>query len=129
MVVASPLCGEAALGEHKLVVNFNTFCALEAATEMKVPDLVVMLKTGIGFGFTELRTFVRVFLDKPMTDAEVGELIGRLGMIDVPIPKDQRRKGEPETQQVWAAASALAQAVDAFLAPPKEAKVNPPLAA
>lgn len=131
-MAANPMRGEAALGEHKLVVNFNSFCALEAAFKsegLKVPDLVVMVKTGIGFGFTELRTYVRVFLDKPMSDAEVGEFIGSLGMVDVPIPKDLRKKGEAETQQVWAAAVALGDAVDQFLAPQKERKENPPLAA
>jgi hypothetical protein len=128
----NPLHGEAALGEHKLVVNFNTFCSLEAAFKadrLKVPDLIVMLKSGVGFGFTELRTYVRVFLDKPMTDAEVGELITAQGMVDVKVPPELRKAGSPETEKVWAAAVALEEAVDRFLAPKKERKENPPLAA
>lgn len=126
----NPLRGEAALGEHKLVVDFNGFCSLEAAMEMKVPDLIAMLKTGVDFGFVELRKFVQVFLDKPMTEKEVGDLIGALGMIEVEVPPELRRDPKkPEKQHVWLAAHALGQAVDGFLTPKKEQKENPPLAA
>lgn len=121
----NPMRGEVALGEHKLVVDFNSFCSLESATGMKVPDLVVMFKTGIGFGFSELRQFIQIFLDKPLSEKEIGDLIGELGMMEVPVPADQRKKGDPETAQIWVAAHALGQAVDGFLSPPREAKENP----
>ncbi len=125
----NPMRGEAALGEHKLIVDFNGFCSLEAATGMKVPDLVVMFKTGIGFGFGELRQFIQIFLDKPLSEKEVGDLIGELGMIEVPVPVELRKKGEPETAQMWLAAHALGQAMDGFLAPKTEQKENPRKAA
>lgn len=121
----NPMRGEAALGEHKLIVNFNRFCALEAVTEKKVPELVVMMKTGIDFGFSELRQFIRHFIDKPMTDEEAGDLIERLGMIEVPIPAEQQRRGEPKTAFVWLASDALGKAIDGFLAPPQAQKENP----
>lgn len=124
-MAANPLRGEADLGEHKLIVDFNGFCSLEKAMDLKVPDLVVMLKSGIGFGFSELRTFVRVFLDKPMGDVEVGDLIGRLGMTEVPVPPEMQKKGQPKTMQVWLAADALNAAVDGFLAPQKATSENP----
>lgn len=117
--------GEAALGEHKLVVDFNSFCSLEAATSLKVPDLVVMFKTGVGFGFNELRQFVQVFLDEPLSQEEVGELIGDLGMIKVPVPASQRNKGDPATTNMWLAAYALGEAMDGFLAMPKDPPENP----
>lgn len=124
--MSNPMRGEADLGEHKLVVNFNGWCSLEAAMGMKVPDLIAMMNTGIGFGFKELRTFVRNFLDKQMTDAEVGDLIGSLGMVDVPLEKP---RGKLKTEQVWVAAIALGKAVDGFFATKKENGANPPKAA
>lgn len=132
--MSNPMRGEADLGEHRLVVNFNGWCSLEAAMGMKVPDLIAMMNTGIGFGFKELRTFVRVFLDKQMTDAEVGELIGALGMVDVPeldakgAPKLDGR-GKAKVRQTWVAAEALGKAVDRFFSPAKENGANPPKAA
>lgn len=125
MSSVNPMRGEAAFGDHKLIVNFNRFCALEAAMGMKVPALIMMMKTGLDFGFSELRTFTKVFLDKDMTDSEVGELIESVGMIEVPVPKEVRRKNDPETQQVWAASHALGQAIDMFLSPVTEKKANP----
>ena len=127
--MANPMRGEAALGDHKLVVTFNRFCTLEGVMDMKVPGLIAMMKTGVNFGFGELRTFVRVFLDKEMSDTEVGDLIETLGMTDIPVPKELRRKGDPDTQQVWLAAHALGEAVDMFLAPLTEKQANPRLAA
>lgn len=123
----NPMRGEAALGEHKLVVDFNGFCSLEAVTGLKVPDLVVMFKTGVGFGFGELRQFIQVFLDQRLSEKEVGDLIGELGMIEVPVP--DRKKGDPETAQMWLAAHALGQAMDGFLSPVKERQENPRKAA
>lgn len=129
-MLPNPLRGEAALGEHKLVVDFNRFCALEAAMKpLKVPDLIARFKVGVDFGFSELRTYVRVFLDKPMTDEEVGDLISAIGQEEIEIPKELRRKGEPSTQLVWVASLRLNDAMDAFLAPRKEVRENPPLAA
>lgn len=127
-MLANPMRGEAALGEYKLVVDFNRICTLEAVTKMKMPQPVIAFKMG-DFGFSELRTYVRVFLDKPMNDEEVGNLIAGLGQTEVPVPKVLRRKGDPETQLVWVASLALNEAIDAFMAPRTETKENPPLAA
>ena len=128
-MTANPMRGEVALGEHKLVVDFNRICALEAATKLKMPEPIVAMKLGVNFGFAELRTYVRVFLDKPMTDEEVGNLISELGQEQVTIPKELRRKGEGDTAMVWVASLRLNEAYDAFEAKLAEPRQNPPLAA
>lgn len=70
----NPMRGEAPLGEHKLVVDFNGWCSLEAATGKKVPELLNEMKAGLGFA--DLRTWVRIFLSEPMSAEDVGNLIG-----------------------------------------------------
>lgn len=127
-MLANPMRGEAALGEYKLVVDFNRICTLEAVTKMKMPQPVIAFKMG-DFGFSELRTYVRVFLDKPMSDEEAGNLIATLGQQEVPIPKELRRRGDPAAQLVWVASVALNEAFDGFMAPRTEKSENPPLAA
>lgn len=128
-MLANPMRGEADLAGHKLVVDFNGLCALEKATDRTVPELVVMMRTGVGFGFTEMRTFVRAFVDKPMSEEEVGNLIARAGMVERPIPKDQQAPNGPETEQTWRAAAALAEAFEGFFASQKVANENPRQAA
>lgn len=104
---ANPMRGEAAIGDHKLVIDFNAMCSLEMVTGLKVQQLLGRLETGLGF--IEMRTWVRTFIDKPMTDEEAGNFIGAL-------------TPEPVLE-------AIAAAVEGFFAPAKEAKAENPLKA
>lgn len=104
MAGANSMRGESLLGEHTLRVNFNAWCVLETETGHKVPDLLKVMQSGLGF--SDLRTWVRVFIDHPMTDAEAGELIGELGF--------------------EATLKALGKAVDGFFTPPKKEKAANP---
>lgn len=104
MAGANSMRGEAPLGEHTLRVNFNSFCVLEIETGQKVPDLLKVMQTGLGF--SDVRTWVRVFADHPMTDVEAGELIGEMGF-EVTL-------------------KALGKAVDGFFSPPKKEKAANP---
>lgn len=117
-------------GDHKLIVDFNRYCLLEKATGKKMPEPILAFKLGVGFGFEDLRTYIRIFLDKPMTDAEVGDLIASLGQREIPVPKQLRKKGDPETDLVWVAALILDETIDAAKPVVQgQEKVNPPLAA
>lgn len=116
-MMANPMRGEAMLGEHKLVCDFNGWCSLEAATGRTVPELIAMMKSGVGFGYREMRTFVRCFSESQMTEAEAGDLISSLGMIEI---EETLANGKKRKSKVWAAAEALGKAVEGFFAPPKE---------
>lgn len=116
----NPMRGEAPLGEHKIIVTFNGLCSLEAELKRSVPELIFMMKNGVGFGFKEMRSFVRCLLDKDMTDEEAGDLIGRCGMIDQDIPAEARKRGGPKSEKVWVAAIALRDAFEGFFAEEKE---------
>ena len=123
--MANPMKGEASLGKHKLIVNFNGFCTLEGVLGKTTSELIAMMATGVGFGLKELRACVRVFLDKEMPASEVGELIEQLGMTEV--PNEDRRLGDPETNPVWVAAQALNTALEGYFAAQREgATKNPP---
>lgn len=107
MTAANPMRGEAPLGEHKLVVDFNGFCSLEGETELKFNELIERLANGLSF--SEMRTWVRVFIDADLDNEQAGELIGQLG--------------------VEASLRAIDVAVDRFFAKPKKGKApNPPKA-
>ena len=80
MSAPNPARGEAALGERKLVVDFNGFCTLEAALGAKVPDILKMMDAGLSF--TQLRTFVRVFLHAEISDEDAGVLIEEIGLTE-----------------------------------------------
>jgi hypothetical protein len=124
-MAANPMRGEADLDGHKIVVDFNRLCTLEAQMGRTVPDLIFMMKFGVGFGVKELRTFVRVLSEKEMTEEEAGDLIGRSGMADQDIPAKDRKNGQPESEKVWVAALALRDAFEGFFAEPKEKAENP----
>jgi hypothetical protein len=104
MAGANSMRGEALLREHTLRVNFNSWCVLEDETGCKVPELLKIMQTGLGF--SEVRTWVRVFIDKPMTDTEAGDLIGEVGY--------------------EATLKALGKAVEGFFASPKKEKAENP---
>lgn len=103
MSAPNPMRGEAALGEHKLVIDFNSLCSLEAALGMNVPQIVLMMDRGLGF--TEIRACVRVFADSDMTLEEAGNLCGDVGH--------------------EAAVDAITTAMQGFFAPKKDTKANP----
>lgn len=107
MTAPNPMRGEAEFGEHRLVVDFNGFCALEAAMNKKVPEILALMDAGLGF--TDLRTCVRVFLDAEMTDEEAGELLGSVGYAE--------------------ALKAVSAACSGFFAPAKKEKADRPLKA
>lgn len=129
MTAANPGRGEVAIGRHKLVVNFNNLCALEAATKRTVPQLFALLNSPFGFGFNELRTFVRILIDADMSAEEAGEFIESLGMVEQVVPDDMREDGEPRTQLAWVAYLAIREALDAFDAKQKAGAENPRKAA
>lgn len=107
MSAANPARGEAELGEHKLIVDFNSLCSLEAAMGKKVPEILSLMDSGMGF--SDLRTCVRVFLDGDISLEEAGLLIGEVGYAD--------------------ALTAISTAVGGFFAPQKKDKPNHPLKA
>lgn len=90
--MANSMRGEAALGERKLVFDFNAMCELELATGRQTPDLLAMMERGLGFA--DLRHFLWAGLlrqhpgitveqagdiageDMPAALAAVGESIG-----------------------------------------------------
>ena len=78
MPTANPMKAEAALGEHMLAVTFNGWCSLEGETGNKVPQLLQGLQEGLSF--SELRTWVRVFISEPMSEEEAGEFIQEVGL-------------------------------------------------
>lgn len=104
---ANPMRGEAALGEQIIVVDFNGFCSLEGELGKKVPEILSMMEAGLGFA--DLRMFISHFLAEPMSEHEVGELIGTVGF--------------PE------ALAALSKAVNGFFADRKESAARPRKAA
>lgn len=77
---ANPMRGEAELGEHKLVVNFNGWCIAEAATGRKMNELLRESASDDGLGMGTLRAMVRAFLEKDMTYEETGDLIDSIGL-------------------------------------------------
>lgn len=78
MPAVNAMRGEAPLGPHRVVVDFNALCALERKTGYRVPQLLEMAESGLGFD--ELRTWVHVMIDAAdMSVEEVGELIGNEG--------------------------------------------------
>lgn len=79
-MTANPMRGEAEFGKHKLVVTFNGWCALEAATGQKVPELLADLGSKAGLGFLQLRVWVRNFLDADLPGEKVGDMIGEMGI-------------------------------------------------
>lgn len=79
-MAANPVRGEADFGEHKLVVDFNGLCSLEAAMGKTVPEIIGMMDKGLGF--SDLRTIVRVFIDADMGEEEVGNVINDIGYAD-----------------------------------------------
>ncbi len=103
MPAANPLRGEAFLGAHKIVVDFNGLCALEDALDMKVPDILVLMESGLSF--SALRTCIRVFSVTDVTDEDVGKILNDIGYVD--------------------ALSALSVALGGFFAPVKEQSENP----
>ena len=78
MPAPNPLRGEAALGDYTLLVNFNGWCSLEGETGNQVPQLLQGLQEGLSF--SELRTWVRVFISEPMSEEEAGEFIQEVGL-------------------------------------------------
>lgn len=65
--MANPIKGEASLGKYTLAFNFGKFCALEERMGKKVPEILVSMTSGLGFG--ELRDCVAVGLEKHHPDA------------------------------------------------------------
>lgn len=74
---ANPMRGEVAIGDHKLVVDFNSICALEEATGRKAMELAADMQFGLGF--SDIRLWFKVLLDKDMTLNEVGDLLSEVG--------------------------------------------------
>lgn len=103
----NPMRGEVPLGDHKLIVNFNSVCALEGATGRKVLDLVGDM--GVGLGLSDLRLWVQVFLDKDMSLIEVGDFLGEIGIEE--------------------ASAALVKGFELFFPAPKKGKKENPLKA
>lgn len=78
--MANPLRGEAQMGEFTLAYNFGAFCALEAKSGKKMPELLGALQTGLGF--EELRDFLWAGLQKHhagISDETVAMLIDENG--------------------------------------------------
>ncbi len=74
MSAPNPLRGEAEIGGHKLVVDFNSMAALERRTGYRVPELLQLASDGLGFD--ELRTWVGVLLVEQIEEASVGDILG-----------------------------------------------------
>lgn len=106
-MASNPMRGEAPLGENKLVLTFNTACALEQETGRNILDLAAQME--FGFGLADLRQWVRILLDKPMTLEETGDWLGEVG--------------------IEAATLALGEVFKQFFPAPKKGKdKNPPKA-
>lgn len=103
MSAPNPMRGEAALGEKKLVVDFNGFCSLEAVMAKKVPEILAVMDAGLGF--SDLRHCVRVFCVDSISTEEAGDLIGAVGY--------------------EAALNAVSTAVSGFFAPQKDKPARP----
>lgn len=99
--------GEVAIGDHKLIVDFNSVCALEEATGRKVLDLVADMQFGLGL--SDIRLWFKVLLDKDMTLIEVGDFLGEIG--------------------IEAASEALVKGFELFFPAPKKGKKENPLKA
>lgn len=103
---ANPMRGEAQLGDRKLVLTFNTACALEQETGRTILELAGQME--FGFGFSDLRQWIKVLVNEPMTLEEVGDWLGEIGV-------------EPASQ-------AIGTAFRQFFPAPKAKKENPPKA-
>jgi hypothetical protein len=78
--MSNPMRGEAPLGDKTLVFNFNSLCALERETGLKLHMLLVMIEADCGFA--DLRDFVWAGLQdrQPGTTVEeAGDAIGAVG--------------------------------------------------
>jgi hypothetical protein len=110
-MTANPLRGEADFGDRKLVIDFNGFCRLEIETGKKVADLLADFDSGLGF--SDLRSWLRVFVQPEPSDEEVEQMITADG-----VEAGYR-----------AALKAIAHAMAGFMAKPKATKENPRKAA
>lgn len=126
-MAANPMKGEAELGDAKIVVTFNSLCSLEAAMGRDVPTIITMMASGIGFGFAQLRTAVRVLLDREISESEAGELIAKCGRVDIEVRTSEG--SEPEIVKEWAAAVQIAKAFEGFFADRKDDQADPRKAA
>jgi hypothetical protein len=110
-MTANPLRGEADFGGRKLVIDFNGFCRLEVETGKKVVDLLSDFDTGLGF--SDLRSWLRVFVQPEPSDEEVEQMVTADG-----VEAGYR-----------AALKAIAESMAGFMAKPKAEKENPRKAA
>ncbi len=106
--MVNPIKGEAALGDLTLAFTFGALCALEEKTGKKMPDLMLTVQEGLGFG--DIRDFVWAGLLKhhPQSEAEVLTLLDELGY--------------------EAAVTAIGAGIMAFFGEPKAKDKNPPKA-
>jgi hypothetical protein len=115
MAAPNPLRGEGEIGGRKLVVDFNSLCALEAVTGYKVPDLLALAETGLGFH--ELRTWFGVFLVDDLSPKEVGDLVGaEIAAAD----------GEKFMDRMKVVQMKLSVPIEGFFGPPQETGGDPP---
>jgi hypothetical protein len=94
--------GEARLGDLTLSYTFGTFCELEERTGKKVPEILEMFETSIGF--TDLRIFIWAGLLKyhPQSEAEVTALLDEIGFNAAVVALDKGIRsffGEPEKEK------------------------------
>jgi hypothetical protein len=103
--MANPLKGEAPLGDYTLAFNFGAFCQLEQRAGMTMPQLLVTMAHGLGFG--QLRDFVWAGLQTHHKDATDEAILALL-----------------DEHGYDASTAAVTAAVNSFFGKPKEK--NPP---
>lgn len=107
----NPLVGEAEFRGLKLRMDFDRFCALEAATGKKVQQLCDDF--ALGLGLCDLRLWLSILAERDVTPAQIDEAIHQGGMWG----------------DYQAANKVIGEMMAAFFAPPKEVKKDRPLKA
>lgn len=111
MTAPNPMIGEAEFRGITLRMDFDRFCALEAATGKKVQQLCADFS--LGLGLSDLRVWFRVFATGDVSTVEIDAAIHQGGMM----------------ADYEAANKVLDSMMAAFFAPPKGEKARPRKAA
>lgn len=107
MTAPNPLVGEAEYRGLKLRLDFDRFCAIEAATRKKMPQLCVEFEMGLGL--SDIRIWLRCMAEGDVTDEQIAAAIHQGGMM----------------ADYGAANKVIGELMNAFFSPPKGKQARP----
>ena len=108
--MSNPLVGEGEFRGIKLRMDYGRFCALEAATGLKMPQLCTDFEMGLGL--SDLRIWFKCFSEGDVTFADIDAAIHQGGMME----------------DYAAATGAIGALLRGFFNPPRAKSARPPKA-